>query len=158
MENYEKVINEFCKVLYNKNIDNKIHYEICSNLFDALYVQFDNYYADSDKLQKELKIVKICISILIPNIEQKLIDPKLDNDLRVKYYELYQKAYNLAARRSFKHFLLAMEFKKRKKVWIQRVNLFEPIIYYLNKIALDNEISLIRASMPPRIWQIIYTY
>lgn len=157
MENYEQVINEFCKALSTKNIEDKVHYELCSNLFDALYVQFDNYYLDNDRLQKELKIIKICITILIANIEKKLIEPKLNNDLRIKYYELYEKAYNLAARRSFKHFLLAMEFKKRKKVWIQRINLFEPIIYYLNKIGLDNEISLIRASMPPRIWQIIYT-
>jgi predicted phage terminase large subunit-like protein len=149
MENYEQVINEFCKALLNRKIEPSIHYEICSNLFDALYVQFDNYYADEDKLQKELKIVKICINVLIANIERKLTDPKIDNDLRIKYYELYENAYNLAARRSFKHFLLAMEFKKRKKVWIQRINLFEPIIYYLNKIALDNDIALMRASMPP---------
>ena len=152
MESYEQVINEFCKALLNRKIEPNIHYEICANLYDALYVQFDNYYADSDKLQKELKIVKICINVLIANIEKKLTDPKIDNDLRVKYYELYGNAYNLAARRSFKHFLLAMEFKKRKKVWAQRVNLFEPIIFYLNKIALDNDIALIRASMPPRIW------
>lgn len=152
MENYEQVIKEFCKALANKKIEASIHYEICSNLFDALYVQFENYYADLNRQEKELGIVKICINVLIPNIEKKLTDPQIDNELRVSYYELYQNAYNLAARRSFKHFLLAMEFKKRKKVWAQRVSLFEPIIYYLNKIALDNDIALIRASMPPRVW------
>ena len=153
MENYEQVIEQFCKILRSrKNFDANTTFEVCSNLCDALYAQFDTYYADKDKLQKELKLSKICISILIPVIEKMLVDTNIDNDLRISFYDLYEKAYNFAARRSFKHFLLAMEFKKRKKVWVQRVNLFEPIIYYLNKIALDNEIELIRASMPPRIW------
>lgn len=153
MENYEQVIEQFCQILKSrKKLDTQTVFEICSNLCDAFYAQFDSYYSDRDKLQKELKLVKLCISILIPKIENKLIDPNVDNNIRIDFYELYEKAYNFAARRSFKHFLLAMEFKKRKKVWVQRVNLFEPIIYYLNKIALDNEIELIRASMPPRIW------
>lgn len=150
MDNYEQVINGFCKVLgQERKLEPDIHFEVCSNFYDALYVQFDKYFYDLDRQEKELKIVKLCIAVLIPSIERKLTNPKINNDLRVKYYELYEKAYNLAARRSFKHFLLAMEFKKRKKVWIQRVNLFEPIIFYLNKIALDNDIELIRASMPP---------
>ena len=151
MENYEKIISEFAKILKSdrNKLDNNTLYEVCSNLYDALYVQYEKYFELLDRQAKETALTKVCITVLIPKIEKMLIKPDLDNDLKVKYYDLYEKAYCFAARKSFKHFLLAMEFRRRKKVWIQRVNLFEPIIYYLNKIALTNEIELIRASMPP---------
>lgn len=153
MENYEEAIQKYVNVLKSfKNIPNDKLYDICLDLYNILYVQYEYYVNNVDKFEKESALVKICITILIPIVEKYIKDISIDNELRLKYYELYENLYYFASRRSFKHFLLSMEFKWKKKVFRQRIQLFEPIIFYLNKLALDNEIKLIRISLPPRIW------
>lgn len=150
MNNYEQVIEEYRKVLLKyKKIDFEKRLEMCEELYNMLYLQADLYKNDYDGFEKESRLVKVCIATLIPIVENTMQDLNLSNELLIKYLELYENLYYFAARRSFKHFLLAIEFKWKRKVFKQRMKLFEPIIYYLNKMALDNDIKLLRISMPP---------
>ena len=150
MNNYEQVIDEYRKILLQyKKIDYEKRLELCEELYNMLYLQAEMYQGRSDAFDKESKLVKICIATLIPIVENTINDINLSNELLIKYLELYENLYYFAGRRSFKHFLLAMEFKWKRKVFKQRMDLFEPITYYLNKMALDNDIKLIRISMPP---------
>lgn len=150
--NYEKAIEEYGKVLLNyKKIEPEKRLNICTEYYGMLYMQAEMYQGIKEGFNKESELVRKCINILIPILENTVKDVTISNELMIKFYELYEKAYYFAARRSFKHYLLAMEFKWSKKVFKQRINLFEPIIYYLNKMALDNDIKLLRISMPPRI-------
>lgn len=152
MNNYEEVIEEYRKILLQyKKIEYAKRYEMCEELYNMLFLQVEMYKDSMDAFEKESRLVKICIATLIPIVENTINDINLSNELLIKYLELYEKLYYFAGRRSFKHFLLAMEFKWKRKVFKQRVDLFEPIIYYLNKMALDNDIKLLRISMPPRI-------
>ena len=151
--NYEKVINTYINVLYKKNdLPFDKQYELAEATLVAMDVQFSNYYEYTDENRaKQLDLVKRCIKYIIPYIEKKLLDKKLDTNTRLKFYNLYGRAYRFCGKRSFKHFLLAMEFKKRKKVFNQRMKLFAPLVYYMNKMALEDDVSLLRISMPPRI-------
>lgn len=152
MENYEQVIEEYKKILLQyKNIEYSKRLEVCEELYEMLYLQVDLYEGSVNAFEKESRLVKICIGVLIPIVENTINDVKLSNELLLKYLELYEKLYYFAGRRSFKHFLLATELKWKKKVFKPRMELFEPIVYYLNKMALDNDIKLLRISMPPRI-------
>lgn len=152
MENYEQVIEEYKKILLQyKNIEYSKRLEVCEELYEMLYLQVDLYEGSVNAFEKESRLVKICIGVLIPIVENTINDIKLSNELLLKYLELYEKLYYFAGRRSFKHFLLATELKWKKKVFKPRMELFEPIVYYLNKMALDNDIKLLRISMPPRI-------
>lgn len=152
MENYEEIIEEYRKILTQyKKIDYEKRYELCKQLYDMLYLQAEMYQDSSNAFDKESRLVKICIVNLIPAVENTINDVELDNELLMKYLELYENLYYFAGRRSFKHYLLSMERKWKRKVFKQRIELFEPIIYYLNKMALDNEIGLLRISMPPRV-------
>lgn len=150
MENYEQVIEEYRKILLQyKKIKYEKRFEICKELYDMLFLQAEMYKGTIDSFDKESKLVKICIATLIPVIENSINDINMDNETLIKFLELYENCYYFAGRRSFRHYLLAMEFKWKRKVFKQRVDLFEPIIYYLNKMALDNDIKLLRISMPP---------
>ena len=148
MENYESIINDYIEILkqYEK-ISYQELYDICKQFYELLYVQVDYY--KKDKFEKESGLVKICIRVLIPILEDILTKYDLDSELMMKYFELYEESFYFAGRRSFRHYLLAMEFKFPKKIFKHRLDLFDPIIYYLNKLALDDDIDLMRISMPP---------
>lgn len=152
MESYEEVIEEYRKILGQyKKIDYEKRYELCKQLYDMLYLQVEMDKDKPDAFDRESRLVKICIINLIPVVENTITDVELDNELLIKYLELYENLYYFASRRSFKHYLLSMERKWKRKVFKQRIELFEPIVYYLNKMALDNDVGLLRISMPPRI-------
>ena len=125
MNNYEQVIEEYRKVLLKyKKIDFEKRLEMCEELYNMLYLQADLYKNDYDGFEKESRLVKVCIATLIPIVENTMQDLNLSNELLIKYLELYENLYYFAARRSFKHFLLAIEFKWKRKVVKQRMKLF----------------------------------
>lgn len=148
--NYESAIKEYGEVLLRyEEIEYNKRLELCTEFYGMLYTQCEIYENERDGFEKESRLIRICIRTLIPILENCIKDEKMPIELMVKYYELYENAFYLASRRSFKHYLLSMELKWNKKVFKPRMSLFEPIIYYLNKMALDNDIKLLRISMPP---------
>lgn len=151
---YKEAINEYIKVLRGgRRLSSEQRYEICNVLLSAMSIQYDIENGNREQgFDAQTEMTKQCITTVIPTIEKNLLDMSIDNNLRVKWYALYEKAYCFSARRSFKHFLVAIEWRANRKIWEKRLEIFEPIIFFLNKMALDTSVGLIRISMPPRIW------
>lgn len=149
--NYIEAIKEYLKIINSKKRikDEAGLHKIADTLLDAMNIQYRYDTARGEfGWNEQLELCKWCIKYIIPLIEQKIRTIK-DPNLLSDWYTIYEKAYLFAGKRSLRYFLLALEFRKPKKVWVGRIDLFAPIIYFLNKMALDNEIELTRISMPP---------
>lgn len=130
---------------------------MCNNLFELLLQYFDSpKKEDSDRQEIELNACRYAITDLIPVLENRIYNG--DTEYMPKYYELWQRAYAFAGRRSLEHFILYMEMDMsvKSRVYTNRRNVLRPFVFFLNKCAFDEKLTYIFASYPPRIWQIIY--
>ena len=87
------------------------------------------------------------IVFLIPYLEKRIYE--CEESYQHKYYELWEKSYALAGRRSLEHFIDYMEMNKSNKVLASRRPVLRPFIFYLNKIAFSDKLKYIIASYPP---------
>ena len=131
---------------------------MCNNMYEVLLQYFDSPKID-DKNREEIKS-KACrysVSFLIPYLEDRIQKCDDDND-RIKYWELWQKAFAFAGRRSLEHFIdyMEMDMPIPARVLGNRRNVLKPFIYYLNKCAFDAKLQYIEASFPPRVWKKLY--
>lgn len=129
---------------------------MCNNLYSLLLQYFDS--PDREDKNKEKIQSEACgyaVKKLIPIVEKRIY---LDEEYMPKYYELWQKAYAFAGRRSLEHFIdyIEMEMPVQSRVLANRRNVLRPFIYYLNKSAFDPKLQYIEASYPPRIWKELY--
>ena len=146
-QEYEKTILEIVNLLrYNKTVDEYSRYEMCNNLYTLLLQYYDSGKGEK-KLERELKAVKHAIISLIPLLET--IVEKCEEKYMAKYYELWEKSYAFAGRRSLEHFIHYMELDKPKKVLPDRLCVLKPFIFYLNKSMFDHSLKLICASYSP---------
>ena len=126
---------------------------MCNNLYLLLLQYFDSPKEDdNNKKEIELSACKYAITTLIPIVEGRVYnaEPKY----QAKYYELWQKAYAFAGRRSLEHFILYMEMDMpvQSRVYTNRRNVLRPLVFFLNKSAFNSKLQYIEASYPPRIW------
>ena len=100
----------------------------------------------------ELQACKYAITTLIPLTENRIYN--CSQEYMPKYYELWEKAYAFAGRRSLEHFIdyMEMDMPVESRVLANRRNVLKPFVFYLNKSAFDSKLQYIEASFPPRIW------
>lgn len=130
---------------------------MCNNLYALLLQYFDSPNKnDKNKQQIELNACRYAITALIPVLEDRIY--KCKEEYMPKYYELWEKAYALAGRRSLEHFIdyIEMDMPVQSKVLANRRNVLKPFVFYLNKSAFDPVLQYIEASFPPRIWKKLY--
>lgn len=142
-----------------KDIDEYSRYEMSNNLYKILMQYFDekveiNIYAtETEKLKakagQENEACKYAIKDLIPITEYCVYN--CEEEYMPRYYELWQKGYALAGRRSLEHFIdyMEMDMTAKDKVLGNRRNALKPFIFYLNKIAFDEKLQYIVVSYPP---------
>lgn len=126
---------------------------MCNNLYGLLLQYFDSpNREDKDKQEIELSACRYAIQTLIPILEGRVYSA--EPEYMPKYYELWQKAYAFAGRRSLEHFIdyMEMEMPIASRVLANRRNVLRPFVFYLNKSAFDPKLQYIEASFPPRIW------
>lgn len=129
---------------------------MCNNLYSLLLQYFDSpNIEDKNKQEIELNACKYAIQTLIPIVEDRVYK---NEEYMPKYYELWQKAYAFAGRRSLEHFIdyMEMDMPVQSRVLANRRNVLRPFIFYLNKSAFDSTLQYIEASFPPRIWKKLY--
>lgn len=129
---------------------------MCNNLYSLLLQYFDSpNREDKNKQEIELNACKYAIQTLIPIVEDRVYK---NEEYMPKYYELWQKAYAFAGRRSLEHFIdyMEMDMPVQSRVLANRRNVLRPFIFYLNKSAFDSTLQYIEASFPPRIWKKLY--
>ena len=107
---------------------------------------------DEEKQAIERNACRYSITALIPLVEERIY--KCDEEYMPKYYELWEKSYAFAGRRSLEHFIdyMELDMPAGAKVLANRRNVLKPFIFYLNKCAFDPKLQYIEASFPPRIW------
>lgn len=126
---------------------------MCNNLYSLLLQYFDSpKREDKNKLEIELDACRYAITTLIPIVENRVYNA--ENEYQSKYYELWEKAYAFAGRRSLEHFILYMEMDMpvQSRVYTNRRSVLRPFVFFLNKCAFDSKLTYIFASYPPRIW------
>ena len=105
--------------------------------------------SDGNKIKVELDACKLVIAYLIPFLESRI--EKCDVKYMHQYYEIWEKAYAFAGRRSFEHFIdyMEMDMDAKSKVLGNRRAVLKPFIYYLNKSVYDDKLRYVNASYPP---------
>lgn len=119
---------------------------MCNNLYQML-LQYFNNAPKNNKQEIELNSCRYAIIFLIPYLEKRIYD--CEESYQHKYYELWEKSYAFAGRRSLEHFIDYMEMDKSNKVLASRRPVLKPFIFYLNKIAFSDKLKYIIASYPP---------
>lgn len=130
---------------------------MCSNLYSLLVQYFNSPNRDDEnKLNVELSACRYAIQTLIPIVESRVYN--CEPEYMPKYYELWEKAYAFAGRRSLEHFIdyIEMDMPIQSRVLGNRRNVLRPFVFYLNKSAFDPKLQYIEASFPPRIWKKLY--
>lgn len=126
----------------------KIH-ALGSNLYIALYQQYDYYETKPDeKLKKQIYVCKFICRIVLPKI---LAAIKQSKDLRLKsdLLSLYEKLLALAARRDLTSFLLHMGNRNHVELWSKTVPIISGLIYYCEQMLHHKTVSRILLSEPP---------
>ena len=142
-------------MLNKKKIDEYTRLEMCNNLYSVLLQYFDSpKIDDKDREKVKSQACRYSVSFLIPYLENRIHNCKEDSDM-AKYYELWEKAFAFAGRRSLEHFIdyMEMDLPIPARVLGNRRNVLKPFVFYLNKCAFDPVLQYIEASFPPRIWE-----
>lgn len=138
-------------------MDEETCLEMCNNLYVLLVDYFDSPNRtdeNAENIRKEA--CRYAVAILIPYLEAKIYN--CDEKYMPQYYEIWEKSYALAARRSLEHFIdyIEMDMPTQSKVLANRRDVLRPFIFFLNKSAFDSKLQYIEASYPPRIWEKLY--
>lgn len=121
---------------------------MCNNLYTVLLQYFDSPKKDDKNRQEiELNACRYAMTTLIPIVEERIYKSK--EEYMPKYYELWEKSYAFAGRRSLEHFIDYIEMDKTNKVLASRRPVLKPFIFYLNRIAFSDKLKYIIASYPP---------
>jgi predicted phage terminase large subunit-like protein len=152
---YIKIIEEIVGVMKNdKALDEFTRLKMADNLYNILVEYYNSPKAtDENKIEIERSACKYSIIYLIPytyNNAIRLINEGNHNESAV-WYELWQKAYALAGRKSLEHFIdyMEMEMPSSAKVLGNRRKVLKPLVYFLNKSYFDPKLEYIEASFPP---------
>lgn len=121
---------------------------MCNNLYSVLLQYFDSPPKnDTNRQEIELNACRYAITALIPILENRVYNCEVE--YMPKYYELWEKSYAFAGRRSLEHFIDYIEMDKSNKVLATRRAVLKPFIFYLNRIAFSDKLKYIIASYPP---------
>ena len=123
-----------------------------NNLYIVLLEYFDSQKGTKEASKVDNNACRHVIMFLIPYLEERIYN--CEPEYMPKYYELWEKCYAFAGRRSLEHFIdyMEMEMPADSRVLGNRRNVLKPFIFYLNKSAFDEKLQYIEASFPPRIW------
>ena len=147
-------------------LDENLIYSFVNDYKCLLYDIIHKQLAPNKEVEENEKLIRnycsyICKNLLpiavkkINSLQKEII--KNDNNLEYakqmleKWVLLEDDLYALVSFRSLKHFAFYIDRIKadKKKVWIKTMPLFESYFYYANKMVLDGEMNLIRASYFP---------
>ena len=148
MSEIENTINEIILVLKKrKDLDEYSICTTCTKLYQLLLYYYDSEKKEDKAEKTRLKACRIAITDLIPLTERRVEVCK--EEYMPKYFDLLQKAYAFAGRRSLEHFIDYIEWDMPKKVLGTRRDVLKPFVFYLNKSAFDENLEYVVTSYPP---------
>ena len=148
MNDYKKLIESITEAFDKhevKTLDESI--ELVKYQYTLLVSHFDETQDEEEKRWA----VKYAISNLVPLIQKMLVSPKVDKTKIGLVYNIYRKSYAFCGRRSLVHFCDFMEWDRPtdNKVYVKRKEVLDTVLYYLNKLALDDKLKKVAVSLPP---------
>ena len=149
LQDYKDVLDLLIKTIKEKK-NLEIH-EITEILNTAQSV----YEAMYDTKEEEVMsyACKHCLQFLLPYTEVLLSKKAVTSDEKSlnSIYGYYRAFFAFVARRSLEHFIIFMEWDKSsaRQVYLNRKEVLQGFVYYLNKIAFDPKLKYIIASFPP---------
>ena len=161
MDKNLKILLDNIKLKADEKLFFEFMYDFKTLLYDTIHKELEPY---KDIEEYELLIRKYCKYIaqtLLPVCNKKLalLKKEFENENNVnhdyikqlleKWMLLEDDLYALASFRSLKMFAIYIERGNSKKVWAKTMDIFKNYFYYANKMILNDEIDLIRASYFP---------
>jgi len=121
--------------------------ELLSDQFSILQYIFDSSSHEEDKQYA----CRMAITVTMDYLLKMLKSPKVEPETTITIWELHQRVYAFAGRRSFKHFIEHMESDRaeKNKVFFNRKDVLASPVYYLNKMAFDPKMNKFVLSIFP---------
>ena len=121
-----------------------------NDMYNLLLVLYDNADITVNPQYAKSWVARELATFLIPSLEEVIDTELLENDL-VRYYSVWEDCMALVARESFHHFLLYMELDRKpdRQVYSNRIEVLQPIVYYLNKMHNEPNFLDLIGSFPP---------
>ena len=148
MNEFKKAAEEIIDLFDKKQVkDLQTSIELVKTLLDILVELFDN----SDDEEDKQWAVRYAITKLLPLASKMMQSPKVDDNSISKVFDVYKRTYAFCGRRSLVHFIDYMEWDRssERKVYVNRKEVLDPIIFYLNKIRFDENMEILGISLPP---------
>ena len=145
-------------------LDEKLVYSFVNDFKSFLYEEIHkNLVPNKDLNDNEEKIRYYCKYVekrLLPiavkkiqNLNKEITQDEENSEFAKQMLEkwvlLEDDLYAIVSFRSIKHFAFYIERLNKKKVWAKTMNIFESYFYYAQKMILDGDMKLIRASYFP---------
>ena len=145
---YKKAIQDITELFDKKQIktlDESI--EMIKYQYELLVAYFDDNESEDEKRWS----VKYAIQHLLPILEKMIVSPKVSEQKVAFVYSIYRKAYAFCGRRSLVHFCDFMEWDRPSdnKVYVKRKEVLDIVLFYLNRLALDDTLKKVAISLPP---------
>ena len=157
-----KILIKTPKLYLDENLIYSFVNDFKTLLYDIIHKQLAPHKELGDNEEMIRYYCKYIAKNLLPIANKKIVamqnEIKSESDLvefakqmLEKWVLLEDDLYALVSFRSLKHFAFYIDRQKleRKKVWIKTMPIFESYFYYANKMVLDGEMNLIRASYFP---------
>lgn len=167
IEQFDKLLRDACR---NKALwqNDEIILQLLNGQYSATHAQIHSVYGFTPygKSEEGVRDIirkyvvgckdkdtnKVYMGVLpiIENKMRQLSKSKTSNDLLVKYNNLYDDFYALAAYRSLKHFAIYMEWDlpEDKRIFNMTLNCFEGYWYYANQAILDFKYNKLFSQAP----------
>lgn len=148
MNEYKKAIEQITELFDKKKVkDLDTSIELVKTQLEILVELFDSSENEDDKQWA----VKYCVSKLLPILTKMLASPKVDETKVSLIYHIYKKSYAFSGRRSLAHFIDYMEWDRpsNNKVYVNRKEILNPIVFYLNKMMFDSNFKVLGISLSP---------
>jgi len=148
LNDYKKPIEAITEIFDKKQVRTlEDSIELAKTQYQLLVGLFDTSNNEEDKRWS----VKYAIEHLLPLLQKMLSSPKVgESDVRL-VYTIYRNTYAFCGRRSLTHFCDFMEWDRptANQVYVKRREVMDMLLYYLNKVALDDNMKKISISLPP---------
>ncbi len=161
MDSNFKIMAKEPKLYMNEKLCHQFVRDFEKLLYDTIHNELAPYKDIEENEKKIRTYCKYIIKYLLPFCNKKI--KILHNELQTEEYEfdelknqmlnnwvlLEDDLYALASFRSLKHFAFYIERGNKKKVWAKTMPIFEQYFYYTNKMILNGDMKMIRASYFP---------
>lgn len=147
-QDYSLLIKAYREAFLISNFNNIQNiFKVASNLYDAMYQQYD-ICVGTKNIKQQYRICQIIDEDVLSKLDTAVMYCK-DIKLAEKIVELRKLFFALSSRRNLKNFALYIEQYKSKKVWDKTAETVKAVFHYADIFSISPTLDLMRASLMP---------